>query len=308
MAKKKIFLKISSMIGTAKPSCLRGILPQEKSAKECFIAREFAKVQRIGGYSLADIESSPDDSEGKADVIAKLNGAEVGIQLTELKIAHRPQSSDRASKIIDKLLELILTKVNPPYPVFVDVRSPLDYQNASIKLTGKKIGKLATIIADAIVSEQFSPSIDEYFGESRVGLQLNPLEIPPQIEPTISRIEISKIPEGHTTLCQGKDNVHINFNFDVVVTSAETYESLARTIYQKKHNAHAPILLVWSYDQDFWGEEEGIAQMFRERSDNSPFDYIYLFFFINAEKLFEANRKVIVVKEKALTSACPRLG
>lgn len=298
MSEVKISLNLSSMIGTAKPVYFRDVLPQEKTTRECFIAQEFAKIQKIGGYILTDIESNPDDSEGKADVIARLNDVEVGIQLTELKIAHRPQSSDRARKIVDNLLELILAQIRPLYPVFVDIHSSSDYLNASIRLIGKKTVDLAEIIAEAIANEQFSPSIYEYFEKPRSGLRSNPLDIPPQLKSIISYIEISRIPEGHTTMCQGRDNVHINFNFDIVVTSVETYENLVRAIYQKKRNAKASILLVWSCDRDFWGEEGRIGQIFREQLGNSPFDYVYLFFFMNAEGLFEANRKVIVVKER----------
>jgi hypothetical protein len=38
--------------------------------------------------------------------------------------------------------------------------------------------------------------------------------------------------------------------------------------------------------------------MFMEQSDNLPFDYIYLFFFIDEARIFKSSRKVIAVKER----------
>lgn len=298
MPTKKVSLKLTSAIGTAQPVFMPRVLPEEKIAKEEFIVREFAKSQNVGGHTLTDIKPNPDDSDGKSDVLAKHKGIEIGIQLTELKISHRPQSADIARGIVNKLLEEILSKVKPPYPVFVDIHSSQDYQNASIKLRGKSTTALAELIIESITNEQYSPAISDYFDQPGTALQPKLLSIPDSLKHVITRIEVSKIPEKHTTMCQGKDNLYINFNFDIVVSSNETFEYLIEEIFRKKSFSKSSILLVWSCDQDFWGEEEKVAKMLKDRAGKSSFEFVYYFSFINAQKLFETNKKVMVIKEK----------
>ena len=70
-----------------------------------------------------------------------------------------------------------------------------------------------------------------------------------------------------------------------------------KEIYKKKNKGTAEILLIWSYDKDFWGQEETIKQFLLEKSRNSTFKYIYVFFFRNAEGLFEANKKIFTIKD-----------
>lgn len=288
--------KLSSMISNAKLVHFPSVLPEEKSARECFIVQKFAEIQTVSGHVLTDIRSSPDDSHGKADVLAKCNGVEVGIQLTELKISHRPESSARAWTIVDGLLGLILAEVTPPYPVFVDVWSSQDYENACIKLVGRDLKRFAKLISRAIANEQFSPSIKDYFGQPKVLVRPRPLDIPDSLKSVITRIEVSKVPEGYATMCQGRDNVHINFHFDIVVRSEETFKDLAQEVFRKKSHSSVPLLLVWSRDQDFWGEEESVARALADEAKSSSFDYIFYFSFMDGEGLFDANKRVMVIK------------
>jgi hypothetical protein len=286
--------------GTARPVSIPTVLPQGKQEKELFIACKFAEIQLIDGGGLVDMVSAPEEKEshGGSDVLAMLNGVEIGLQLTELKIPHRPSSADRAYKLTEKLLDEVVGRVSPSYPVLVYVGSHDDCSNLSIKLKKKDIQQLAGVISDAIVNEWFSPSVKEIL--EAPGLKLNPLVISPRLKKVISRIEISKIPEGHITMCQGRNNVYVNFNFKTVVASDDIYRSLLSSICQKKQGSEAPILLVWCCDKDFWGEMELITKMFKEVVSNSLFDhvdYIYLFFFINAEGMFEVNKQVFVIKE-----------
>lgn len=299
MAIKRVGLKLSSMTGTARPVSFKKVLPKEKQAKEVFIVEQFARIQTVAGSPLIDIRSNPDDSDGKADVLAMAERNEIGIQLTELKIAHRPASTDRTSRMTETLLDTILARVKPDCRIMVDIRSTLDYTNQSVKLAGKRLKMLGKVIADGIQNSTFSPSIADYFDKSKSGLKPNPLDIPETLKDTITCIELRKIPEGHNTMCYGRENLFINFNFDMVVSSDELDETLVSQIITKKANSKANTLLVWSSDRDFWGQEEHIHKFFCEQVEATSFDNVYIFFFIDAEKIFEANKKVFIVKEKS---------
>lgn len=299
MAIKRVGLKLSSMTGTAKPVFINKVLPKKKQEKEVFVAEQFARIQTVAGVPLIDIRSNPDDSEGKADVLAMAEGNEIGIQLTELKIAHRPASADRAMRITDKLLDTILVRIKPDCRIMVDIRSTMDYTNQSVKLAGKRLKMLGKVIADGIQNSTFSPSIADYFDKSKSGLKSNPLDIPETLKDTITCIELRKIPEDHNTMCYGKENLFINFNFDMVVSSDELDETLVSQIITKKANSKADVLLIWACDMDFWGQKEHIHRLFCEQVEATLFGNVYIFFFIDAEGLFEANQKVFVVKEKS---------
>jgi len=298
MAMKRVEIKISSMTGTARPVYLNRVLPKDKQAKELFIAEQFAHVQTLAGAVLAEIRPNPDDSEGKADVFAKANGKLIGIQLTELKIQHRPASADRARKMTEALLSAILKRVRPDYRIMVDIRSSRDHKNENPKLIGKKIEVLGNTIAEGIENSYFSPCPADYFDKTKTGLKPKPLPIPVNLKDAITGIELQKIPEGHNTLCHGRDNIFINFNFDIVVASDELDEKLVVQVLKKKEKSVTDTLLVWACDMDFWSQQEDIYRLFVTYSEKSRFENIYLFFFIDAEKMFDANRKVYVVREK----------
>jgi hypothetical protein len=199
----------------------------------------------------------------------------------------------------ESLLDKILTLVKPNCRIFVNIRSPIDYTNESMKLNGKQLEILGRVIAEGIRDSVFSPSPSEYFGKSKPGLKPNPLVIPDTLEGSISRIELHKIPEGHNTTCHGRENVFINFNFDTVVGSDELDEDLVSRLLARKADSVADTLLIWSCDQDFQGQEERIHELFMKRARETRFENIYLFFFIDAEGFFEANKKVFIVKEKS---------
>jgi len=298
MTIKRVGLKLSSMTGTARPISFKAVLPKDKQAKEVFIVEQFARIQMVAGATLIDIRSNPDDSEGKADVLAIAERNEIGIQLTELKIAHGVASADRARKITKKLLDKILELVKPSSRIFVNVCSPLDYKNESLKLIGKPLDSLAEVIAGGIKNSVFSPSTADYFDKSKSGLKPNPLSIPEKLKETVTRVELCKVPEGHNIICHGRENVFVNFNFDIVVSSNELDKTLVSRIIAKKANSKADTLLVWSSDRDFWGQEEHIHRLFCKQVAATSFDNVYIFFFIDAEKIFEANKKVFIVKEK----------
>ena len=299
MAMKRVEIKMSSMTGTARPVQFRRVLPKDKQAKELFIVEQFARVQTLAGAVLTEIRPNLDDSEGKADVLAKANGKSVGIQLTELKIQHRPASADRARRMTEVLLEATLKRVQPDYRIMVNIRSSMDYKNENLKLVGKRMKMLGKTIADGIENSSFSPSPADYFDKTKTGLKPNPLPIPEGLKDVITGVEIQKIREGHNTLCQGRNNIFINFNFDLVVASDKMEERLVSQLLKKKAKSVADTLLVWACDSDFWGQQERIHKLFVAYSDESQFDNMYLFFFIDAEKMFDANKKVYVVRERS---------
>ena len=150
-------IKSSSIISGAKPVYLKTVLPKDKRDVEKFEVDEFSKIQKINGCTLIDIQINPDDSHGKADITAKHNGVDIGLQLTELKIGHRPESSSRSKKIIERLVNLILEEIEPAFPLFIDIYSTKDYQNESIKLKPKGIQELANAIITGIKNRGFSP-------------------------------------------------------------------------------------------------------------------------------------------------------
>lgn len=298
MAKMRVEIKMSSMTGTAIPVTFRRVLPKDKQAKELFIVEQFARIQTIAGAVLTEIRTNPDDSEGKADVLAKANGKPVGIQLTELKIQNRPASADRARKMTEALLSAILNRVQPDYRIMVNIRSSIDYRNENLKLVGKRMEMLGKTIADGIENSSFSPSPADYFDKTKTGLKPNPLPIPEELKGVITGVELQKIPEGHNTLCHGRNNIFVNFNFDIVVASDEMDERLVSQVFEKKEKSVTDTLLIWVCDIDFWGQQEQIHKLFVAHSDKSQFDNIYLFFFIDAEKMFDANKKIYVVRER----------
>ncbi len=182
----------------------------------------------------------------------------------------------------------------------MNIRSALDYKNKSLKLIGQPLDSLAEVIASGIENSVFSPCPADYFDKSKSGLKPNPLPIPEELKETVTGVELRKVPEGHNIACYGRGNVFINFNFDMVVNSDESDKALVSQIIEKKANSKADTLLVWSSDRDFQGQKEQIHihRLFCEQAEAISCANVYIFFFIDAEGWFDANKKVFTVKEK----------
>ena len=87
----------------------------------------------------------------------------MGIQLTELKIEHRPHSSNVANKLTTNLLNFILKSIKPCSKILVNIYSNKDYKNDILKLNDKELKEIAKIIVDGINKEKFFPNPDEFF-------------------------------------------------------------------------------------------------------------------------------------------------
>lgn len=292
--KEIISIPAKLFYGTAKQRFIKRILPINKEEKEEFIATEFAKMQKIGDPVIENIKRNFDDSNKKADILGRINNRDIGIQLTELKIEHRPHSAMKSIKLTNSLIELILKSLTPSFPIFVNICSTMDYQNKILKLNKKEINLLAETILKGIKEEKFSPPIDEIFKNK--GAKLNYLDILEGLKKNISSIEINKINSNQEIYSQGKNNLHINFNFDSTISSDEIIFNLVEKIYEKKEGGDSEILLVWCSDMDFWFREEEIIRFLKEKFKKSGFESIYFFQFIDAEGLFEANKKAFVIK------------
>ena len=255
--------------------------PRGKKDREKYVAREFAKAAAGIGVRLTDIRSSPDDSHGGPDVLAKLVDQEIGIQLTELKVAHGPNSRRVANRIVEKLIDEILREIDPPsVRLRIRIESPMDHQNQVVKLSKKsEIRQLAKVIVEAIRSEEFSRRSLSAPRDSK-DLTITP---PAALQDKISSFTITPLPDDCDTGAPGRDNICVDFPFLGVSFSDSCLEKLVEKAVQDKGGSSADILLVWCKDPAFWGEGKKTTQMLKEHLDRLKPPGVYLLTFDNPD-------------------------
>lgn len=247
-----ISIPLDSLSGSLRLARRPSPFPKKKRELEVYIANEFTKFLAQHGISCANIKPSPDDSHGRPDVLATIDGAPIGIQVTEFRIAHRPNAELVARRLAEKLIGSILQRVEPPFPVLVNIYTGSDSQNAVPRMTTRAL----TILADAI-SQGIAHGLTTVKGTSRTDFWRVPL--PKVLAGNVSSVSIDRLPTGHLAYGPTRGNLSLTFHFHSVAFSESRMLQMAREIAAKKARSTADVLIVWYRDSDFWGKGEKMA-------------------------------------------------
>jgi hypothetical protein len=283
------------MLGTAKPAYFSSVIPIEKDKKEQFIVEEFARMQSINGKPLSHIQICPDDSHGKPDIIAMLGETQVGIQVTGLIMEHIPASQSRLNRISRQLHKIILQKISIQIPILIDIHSKYDHDNQLLKLTSKKMNALANTIVQGISNNIFSLNPSDMF-IGKYDEKRTSLSIPVILEDTIAAIFLIELKEKQIPYCFSYQNLSIHFNFTNVATDINIWEGEVLKIKENKAANKADILLIWSGDWVSYTNYDQIVYLFNKHLMELNNRYIYYFSFIGAEKFFDANKRIEIIK------------
>lgn len=280
--------------GTAEIHYSRSVLPIEKRAKEKFIAEEFLKTKS----SASDVRINPDDSFGKPDIFCNINGKETSIQLTQLIVRHGPKSSDIVEKINTKLIYEISSQVIVTHPLHILILIPSNEENTLLKINSKEIKILAEVIVKAIEFSQISPSMSELEQFSKEGKKVNitPIKIPDNINSKIKAILIQRLEENVNIYRTIRNNLIIDFNFNMIIMSEELLVNLIEEIYLKKEDSNSDILLIWTCDENVLTLTDEVVFILQERFEKTNFKQVFFFQFWPGEELFEKNKRIFQIK------------
>jgi hypothetical protein len=267
------------LYSTAKLVRLKGVLPSEKRKREEFIANEFAKINLPNDIKISDIRVNIDDPP---DILCFLNGKEMGIELTEFKVQHSPESIRYSSRLIDKIVREVLKKI-PPEEVFI-------FQISTFKKNDNEIPKLKkrdiNSIVDLLIHLIRSGKVNYIFRE-----------IPKSLNKLIKDVFVfrpTNADKSHTT---SRENIDVKFDFINIVLNNTVLNNLISKIYREKFHMHAEMLLIWCSDLELMMHTEYYIPALIQKFHNSGFKYIFFFKFWNVKgPLFDKNKEIFLIK------------
>jgi len=268
-----ISIPLESLVGNMRLVKKPSPFPQDKRQLERFVVQHFAEFLSKEGSDLQNIRSAPDDSFGKPDVLADVGSRTIGIQLTELKIEHRPSSRNVARQKEDELCEMILGLLEPHSPLLVNVFTTCRL-NRIPKLTARDMEAIAQTTAEAIKQIEFGEPT-----ENPKWPMYHRVPVPNGLHGKISHIFVQAIPSGWRTGAPGRDGLYVKFDFDQVMISDSVLQKMISKLVTQKSRSVADVLLVWCYDQDFWGQGNKIASLLVKEGASQSFPESYLLIF-----------------------------
>lgn len=293
---ERVSITLVPQVGSASQIIQKPFLPEDKREKEKRIVEEFSVIQTINGKKLNDIEINTDDSSGQPDVNASLDGEKIGIQLTELKFGHRPESEDVSNRLTNKIIDKILETIKPDVPIVANICTHYDHLNIVLHMRKKHVNELSKIIIEGIRNKEYSTSFIEMQKSPASISKTKLLPIPKSLKKVISGLFIQKIPEGDISYCPGREKLYVNFGFKQITYSKTILIKMVETIIEKKKESKADILMIWSGDIEFLSKEEIIVSIISDKIKNLSFPYIFYFSFLNTTEAFNANKKVFKIR------------
>lgn len=259
--------------GTGRLELIPSIIPFDKSEKEIFWTKVLAD-NLSDKFEYIKIETNPDDSNGKHDVIITLkNESKIGVQVTEftyeLERTRQHIKYFYTNKLLEEIQsrgikyeEQILISINFPYS-----KSKKPHSEKPIKIVDSIERLLENGIQERIYNFKFGSMLCKIINEGSFYL------------PNIN-------------------NIGIDVNFDKLPRSLKMYFDCIDAIVLKKANSVSNWLIIWSLDfikdRHWLGNE--VIQYMKQKFIGSIFDKVFFVESLDGENFFHKNLKIDEIK------------
>jgi len=259
------------------PSSQAPKLLTNKKTEEFFITSLFGQMLLYNHIPVIGIEVCEDDSDKGADTIIKiLNTDSKEIQVTRFTLTEYLKRRKVAEKQVDKLIDEVLRLTLIPFPVNVTVNL---YQPGNNPFNTKKLNELlAKEIAAAINAGQKEIKLSDKFFNHAVANE--------KLKPITPMITLQSIPQGFYSAFHGRDNIHIDLDFDNVGFNKKDIEEECLNIFNKKDGGKAKTLLIWADTFEILYDASPIIEELKRQFQHTTFDEIFFFSFYNSLSLY----------------------
>jgi len=264
-------------------------LPNDKQSREFILTMIFSHVLIFNGVKITNIEVNKDDSHGKPDTKIVADGIEKGIQLTKISLNDPLRRINIAERNTNELLNLFPDDINLGSPINVYIYLTTKDKNAIPKGYLKQKEKLVELITNGIKDNK-----DQLFGE-------NPSTVYIAVEDNeliklANSITIHPIKTGHTSLFNGKNGIHINYEFDTHHWDENDLNKEITRIIESKRKGQADILLIWGDKFELLYQDLRIADILREKFSKTEFQEIFFLTLFDRVDKFWESWKVMKIK------------
>lgn len=270
------------------PSSMAPKLLTNKKTEEYFITSLLAQTLLNNQIPVIGVDVCEDDKDKGADTVIKiLNDNPISIQVTRFTLTDFLKRKKVAKTQIDSIIDQVLALSKVEFAINVTVNS---LKQEKFPLNNQKMkNALATEIADAININKNVLGVSNEF----VNVQIKD----ERIIPFSTFLTLQSIPKGFFSNFHGKDNVFIDFAFDIVNFDVKDIKDECNNIFNKKNGGKAKVLIIWADAFDILYDPIQIIDQLIIQFKETTFENVMFFSFFNNIELFTENRiKVAQIK------------
>jgi|GEM_PF-4105604 len=261
-----------------------------KSQKEFVLAIMWAHHLIFNGIQISSIQLAEDDSHGSSDVIVKINGQTLGVQLTKLTMNDAVKKIEMANYKVDELLTLLPKNFSIPKPVNVYLYLPNAIKTRKLPFTpDTKKEKLI----QCIVSE-ISANHDKLFGPDP---EMVHLTFADDLHGFAEFATISVVPDGMYSTFKGHNSIHLSYEIDNYSWNVEDLDKEIHRIIDRKATGTHDILLIWGEEFELLYQIEKVGNHIRNAISQSPLKEAHFLTFLDRVDMFLTSSRLQFVKK-----------
>lgn len=269
-------------------SFIKKVIPGEKRQAEFYLSILFAQYLLFNNTIIDKIELNKQDENKGADINARINGKDIGIQLTRLVPDDYLSRRNAAFEKSFLLARDIAQRLTVNFQVNINIFP----KNASSKKIPSRDLKSNNSLVDEIV-QNLKTEIDNNRLESNF---TNKAVINKEAQKIAKSYSFYKIPSGQFSTFPGINNIHVNFDFDSIhITNSELSRQIDK-IYENKNQGSAELLIIWADQHEILEQVKEVADLIKVKFSESSFSEVYFMTFLDRIDLFRDSLKINKLK------------
>lgn len=285
--KKRVSFKFQTTFSPPN-TFIKKVIPTEKRKTEFYLSILFAQYLLFNNRQIDKIELNDNDENRGSDINSRIDGKDIGIQLTRLV----PDDYMTRKKVaFDKSLFVaseISQRLKPDFPVNINIYPQYIDQ---VGIPSKNLKSNIALIEE--IAENLKNDLSKLKSESETIFKSVNNNKAQEIAKSYT---FNPIPKDQYSAFPGKDNVFVNFEFDLIhITDIELSAQIDK-IYKNKNNGSSQILIIWADQHEILEQIKEVAQMINKKFQDSSFQEVFFMTFLDRIDLFRDTLKIIKVK------------
>lgn len=267
---------------------IRKVIPTEKRKAEFYLSILFAQYLLFNNRQIDKIELNDYDENRGSDINTRIDGKDIGIQLTRLV----PDSYMTRKKVAyDKSLFVaseISQRIEPDFPLNINIYPQYIDQ---VGIPSKNLKSNIALIDE--IAQNLKNDLSKLKSESETIFKSVYNKKAQEIAKSYT---FNPIQKDQYSSFPGKDNVFVNFEFDLIHITDIELSAQINKIYNNKNNGSSQILIIWADQHEILEQIKEVSQMINKKFQDSSFQEVFFMTFLDRIDLFRDTLKIIKVK------------